>query len=232
MEWGGVRWDYAVKLADRNHRLKMLSGLAESLAVVHRAGIIHGDLKPANVYISEDSPRDRAGRTFRIRLADFAYGLRTDEPEQYRAGLGTVGYMAPETILNGHCSIRSDLFAFGVMAWETLSGRHPFILSPEDDPLHVCSRCIEATPPQMDDLREQELIDLLTILLARDPDLRRSSAEEVARVLRLAAASPGAASADRRRLLAFETSDLRLRTHQQQDIPVAQDRIRRRCSVD
>lgn len=187
MEWGGVRWDRAVEPVNTSRRLRLLADLAETLTAIHRAGVIHGDLKPSNTYVRELSPASRAGRRFHVRLADFAYGRRVDEPESSRAGLGTIGYMAPETILTGRCSVRSDLFSLGVMAYETLSGRHPFILSPDDDPLHVCSRSIEETPPDMRDLNIPEsspVLNLIARLLAGDPLMRMSSAEEVAHALR------------------------------------------------
>lgn len=214
-EWAGIRWDIALKSLGMLRRLGLLAVLAESLSCVHRAGIIHGDLKPANVYVSSGGP---AGRSPSVRLSDFAYGRHANERDKERAGLGTVGYMAPEIILGGGSSFQSDLFSFGVIAWETLNGRHPFILGPVDDPLHICSRTIEDSPPADSHTSAgclPALAALLTSLLAKHSEDRPSSAAAVAACLRKQASTYSDRLHHPAQSVELESTDLLFRPHQQ-----------------
>jgi Tol biopolymer transport system component/predicted Ser/Thr protein kinase len=107
-------------------------GIADALAKAHAAGIVHRDLKPSNVMVTSDG----------VKILDFGLAKLTDtrliDPEaptvtpgessltQQRAILGTVGWMSPEQASGETVDTRSDVFAFGVLMYEMLTGKHPF----------------------------------------------------------------------------------------------------------
>jgi len=85
----------------------------------HATGIIHRDVSPSNVLLSE------AGE---VKLADFGIAKATNRPGSIQSGAlkGKIPYMAPEYALGRHCSARSDLFSLGVLLYECLAGHRPF----------------------------------------------------------------------------------------------------------
>lgn len=99
-------------------KLKIAAGVAEALDHAHIAGIVHRDVKPGNVMITEDG---------RPKLMDFGIAKREDANlTQTGTFLGTPSYASPEQIREGVVDGRSDLFSFGVLVFEMLSGASPF----------------------------------------------------------------------------------------------------------
>lgn len=98
--------------------LKVLGAVAAGLDFAHAKGIIHRDVKPGNLMILPD------GRT---KIMDFGVAhLAAKEMSVSGQFLGSPAYMAPERILRGDATPRSDLFSFAVVAYESLTGRKPF----------------------------------------------------------------------------------------------------------
>jgi serine/threonine protein kinase/tetratricopeptide (TPR) repeat protein len=95
-------------------RVRLIIDILQALAYLHRRGVIHRDLKPGNVLI------DKEGQ---VKVLDFGLAIRGTESGQ---AAGTLAYMAPEILNNESATILSDLFALGVMAYEMLTGMHPF----------------------------------------------------------------------------------------------------------
>ncbi len=99
-------------------KLRIAAGLAEALDHAHAKGIVHRDVKPGNAMVGED------GRT---KLMDFGIAKREDASlTQTGIFLGTPSYASPEQIREGKVDSRSDIFSFGVLVFELMSGQSPF----------------------------------------------------------------------------------------------------------
>jgi serine/threonine-protein kinase len=159
--------------------------LAEALAAAHALGVVHRDVKPANVLF------DGAGR---VRLTDFGVAKLADG-DATRSGVvpGTVAYLAPEQVSGGDADHRADLWAFGVTLYEMLAGRRPFA-GPSYAAVVLGIVGTEPEPLALRDPVSPALERLVRRLLHKDPAERPQSAEEVLRELDAAAgASTGPA---------------------------------------
>src|SRR6266446_5251718 len=108
--------------------------VATALAVAHRKGVIHGDVKPANILITEDE---------RIKLTDFGMARLASRDSKETPLLGSPAYWCPEQILGKPQDARSDIFSLGVVMYEMVTGHRPF----DADSLQaICSRVLSSTP--------------------------------------------------------------------------------------
>lgn len=101
-------------------RLTYLQRIAKGLAHAHEHGVLHRDIKPANIRVLEDG---------QVRILDFGIARLLDETTAFTTDgttLGTVGYLAPEFLSSDEVDERSDIFSFGVLAYELMSYRRPF----------------------------------------------------------------------------------------------------------
>lgn len=153
-----------------NVALKIL----EALEYAHSRGVIHGNLKPENVLIAED-----------IKLTDF--GLRWIEQgrrlTQTPMLLGSAEYLAPEQILGRPVEPRTDLYAFGVIFYEMLTGKPPFDV---EDPAELLDNHLnqQPVPPRrLNPKISRSLEHLILRLLAKEPGKRYATATQVMRVL-------------------------------------------------
>jgi eukaryotic-like serine/threonine-protein kinase len=171
--------------------LRLSLEIATGLAAAHEAGLIHRDLKSANVIVTG------AGHA---KILDFGLarpmGL-SDDTCLTRQGIvvGTLLSMSPEQARGQELDERSDLFSLGVLLYEMLAGRSPF---QGKDPVEVLHRVVYEPPPSLRSLRPDlapELESLLDRLLAKDRKLRPGSAREVIAALESLPASPGAGAA-------------------------------------
>jgi serine/threonine protein kinase len=168
--------------------VRIMRGLLAALEVVHRARIVHRDVKPANIVLG-----DRAS----VKLRDFGIALDLDQPPGDEAGgmAGTPAYMAPEQFLGGNVDHRSDLFSAGVVFYILLTGRHPFA---GRDSIAVMKRILqdELPPPSTIEATLPKALDGVAMkALAKNADLRFASAREFSDALAAALsqpASPGA----------------------------------------
>jgi Protein kinase domain len=153
--------------------------ILEGLAHAHARGIVHRDVKPANVLLAE-------GEEVSIRLLDFGLALFDEADTLTAAGdvPGTLAYISPERLRGRDAGAPADVWAVGLLLWEALTGRHPFWASSPVD----TARKIEEGAPSLRSLRP-DLPPLLTKAvdraLCRDP-ARRPPAARLAAALRSA----------------------------------------------
>ncbi len=174
--------------------LGLLIELVEGLAVVHRAGVAHRDVKPGNVMLTPDR---------RIVLMDFGLVLPEYSVADQRLIAGSPPYMAPEALANAVAPGQGqlvDLYALGVVAFEVLAGKRPYA----ETELRALFQVLGAS--SVPDLREvrpdvpEALAHLVSEMLARDPHERPPSAEAIAWRLGGVAARLGAEVATRESL--------------------------------
>ena len=154
--------------------------VADALGAAHRAGLVHRDVKPANILLCDDG---------RVMVTDFGIAKIRDDPDVTQTGtmIGTVKYLAPEQVRGDKLDGRADVYALGVVLYEALCARPPFagdtpaataLLRLHQTPPRprqlratvppgldaVVMRCLQLEPAQ----RYQTAIDLRTALLGRD----------------------------------------------------------------
>ena len=170
------------KLGDRD-AVEAAAQILDALAHAHRLGIVHRDVKPSNVLV-EETP------SISIRLLDFGLA-QFDEADTLTAVgdvPGTLAYIAPERLRGGDATAASDVWAVGVLLWESLAGEHPFW----GVPLPQVAAAIEAGAAPIGTNRTDlppAIADAVSSALAIEPS-RRPSAERLAADLRAALTSP------------------------------------------
>ena len=162
-----------------DHCLQIASEVCQALQHAHDRGIIHRDVKPGNIWLTAD-PSASSGQAI-ARLGDFGLAVALDLSRMTQAGMmvGTVAYMPPEQALGGKVDTRSDLYGLGATLYEMVCGRPPFS---GHDPVAVISQHLN-TPPVAPSFHNPSLPPALNALilklLAKNPQDRPSSAEEV-----------------------------------------------------
>lgn len=176
---------------------QVFTTVVEALGYAHARGVIHRDVKPANVLLSDEG---------RIFLVDFGIAKSETSTRLTQTGMlmGTPQYMSPEQISGHVIDGRSDLYAAGLLLFEMLTGRPPFT---GDKTFVILRQHVEAPVPDPRELRKgeipRELLVVVDALLKKDPNQRPKDAAATLALLE-SAKSEGAASTP-----AFGESNLR-----------------------
>jgi len=166
-----------------NHRLPLDDALriadqvCQALEHAHGRGIIHRDVKPSNIWLTEDGT---------AKLGDFGFAVVTDLSRLTQAGMmvGTVAYMPPEQATGREADARSDLYSLGCVLYEMVTGRRPFL---GDDAVAIISQHINNAPvaPSWHNPEVPRALETLILrLLAKAPEERPESAAAVGQELR------------------------------------------------
>lgn len=158
--------------------------IAEALHYAHQSGVVHADLKPSNIMI------DLTGRA---KVLDFGLAhwrlfeeLQTvsDSGEHLQQLAGTIPYMSPELVMGRPIDYRSDIFSFGCVLFEMLTGQRPFSA---DNPAAALNSLLNRMPKGIEILRRKVpaiLTDLILRMLEKDPSRRLLALEDAIVVLR------------------------------------------------
>jgi len=155
----------------------ILLQLLDGLAACHRNGVIHRDVKPANIVRAPDGV---------IKLTDFGIARIITDETLSRSGtiVGTPNYMSPEQIRGEEIDPRSDLFSAGVVMYELLTGKKPFDGPDVTAIMYNITNVHPPTPRFYNGALPQDIEDIVFRALAKDVDQRFSSATEFAGQLR------------------------------------------------
>ena len=163
---------------DPDRAVELLEQLGSALDAAHRLGLVHRDVKPANVLITV---RDGAEHAY---LTDFGLAKKFDNASGLTAQgsvVGTVDYMAPEQITGSHTDARTDIYALGCVFYQMLSGRVPY--ERDNSVATLFAHVHEAPPPLAGETGETypAFAAVLDKAMAKDPSQRYFSAGDFAR---------------------------------------------------
>jgi serine/threonine protein kinase len=158
-------------------KVNVMMQVAEGMQFAHQKKVVHGDLKPGNIMVIPGGG---------VKIIDFGVAHPATQSIIFepRSGLvGTIPYMAPEQLEGsgiGKATVQTDVFAYGVMFYELLTGKHPFNL--DDDILGIVERIRWMSPEPVTSLFPEcpeTLADLISQAISKDLSVRYSSFSEI-----------------------------------------------------
>jgi eukaryotic-like serine/threonine-protein kinase len=173
--------------------VEIATQVAAGLAAAHAAGIVHRDLKPGNIMLRRDG---------RVGIVDFGLAKRAGSGSESTTltdpgvVLGTAGYMAPEQVRGEAVDQRADLFSFGVVLYEMLSGKQAFAGASSVEVMHAI---LKDDPPELPPSVPPALDRIVRRCLEKEPARRFQSAADLAFALQPSGPSLPPAAAPKRR---------------------------------
>jgi serine/threonine protein kinase len=142
--------------------LNIVGQAALAVGAAHRAGLVHRDVKPANLLVGPDGT---------VKVTDFgvAQVLGQGQGDQGELLVGTAGYLSPEQATGQPATAASDLYALGVVAYECLAGRRPFT---GEHPIAVALAHLLQPPPPLPEDVPGEVRALVAQAMAKQPTRR------------------------------------------------------------
>lgn len=192
--------------------LPVVRGLCGGLAAAHDAGVIHRDVKPANIFLPTRDAIRRAtlsGETPVVKLVDFGIAkvFREERLTQTGLALGTLRYMAPEQLAGETPDARCDVYSLGVVLYEALAGESPFAGSGE-----LVDAILHGAANRLGDVYDCGVAIEAVVMraMARDASRRYATARELSDAYRDAVLQPDALPTDGERGMRVVTGEMRV----------------------
>lgn len=161
------------KVVEPTRLLPILIQTARGLFIAHSHGVIHRDVKPANIMVSE---------TGSVKITDFGVSYSNDQEQITQDGMvvGTAQYISPEQAQGEQATAQSDIYSLGVVAYEGLCGHRPFTGA---TPVDIAAAHVNDPVPPLPEIIDLQLRQFVMSMLSKDPKDRPQDALIVAKVL-------------------------------------------------